>query len=160
MVPNTLQTGVSKEEVQIRLEHFRDVCRRAGIKLTHQRTEIFREVARTTDHPDAQTVFERVRKRIPAMSLDTVYRNLWLLNDLGLIATLGPPRERARFDANVTPHHHFVCTRCGMASDFHSQEFDKLRPPAEVDSIGSVEATRLELRGLCLRCKKKANKEA
>jgi Fur family peroxide stress response transcriptional regulator len=152
--------SVSREEVQRRLEHFRDVCRRAGMKLTHQRTEIFREVAGTDDHPDAQTIYERVRERVPAMSLDTVYRNLWLLNDLGLIATLGPPRERARFDANMTSHHHFVCSRCGVASDFYSQEFDELRPPAEVESMGSVEATHVELRGLCLRCKKKGKKEA
>ena len=129
------------------------------MKLTHQRTEIFREVARTTDHPDAQTIYERVRKRVPAISLDTVYRNLWLLNDLGLIATMGPSREKARFDANLTPHHHFVCDGCGMASDFYSQEFDELRPPAEIESIGRVEATHVELRGLCLRCKEKATKE-
>ena len=63
------------------------------MKLTHQRMEIFREVARTADHPDAQTVYERVRKRVPAVSLDTVYRNLWLLSDLGLLSTLGPPRN-------------------------------------------------------------------
>jgi len=152
--------SVSREEVQRRLEHFRDVCRGAGMKLTHQRTEIFREVAQTADHPDAQTIYERVRGRIPAMSLDTVYRNLWLLNDLGLITTLGPPRERTRFDANVTSHHHFVCTQCGTAQDFYSQEFDGLRPPAEVESIGTVEAIHVELRGLCLRCKKKGRKEA
>jgi len=152
--------NVNQVEVQRRLAHFRDVCRRAGMKLTHQRTEIFREVAGTADHPDAQTIYERVRGRIPAMSLDTVYRNLWLLNDLGLITTLGPPRERARFDANVTSHHHFVCMQCGMAQDFCSQEFDELRPPAEVDSMGAVEAIHVELRGLCLRCKKKGNKEA
>jgi Fur family peroxide stress response transcriptional regulator len=150
--------SVSREEVQRRLGHFRNVCRRAGMKLTHQRTEIFREVARTTDHPDAQTIFERVRERVPAMSLDTVYRNLWLLTDLGLVATVGPARERARFDANMTPHHHFVCTQCGMASDFYSQEFDELRPPAEVESIGTVEAIHVELRGLCLRCRKKGKK--
>jgi len=151
---------VSQEELDRRLDHFRDVCRRAGMKLTHQRTEIFREVARTDDHPDAQTIYGRVRERIPAMSLDTVYRNLWLLSDLGLIATLGPPRERARFDANVTSHHHFVCTRCGLAKDFYSQEFDRLRPPAEVESMGSVEAVHVELRGLCLSCRRKGTREA
>jgi Fur family peroxide stress response transcriptional regulator len=150
--------NVKQVEVQRRLVRFKDVCRRAGLKLTHQRMEIFREVARTADHPDAQTVYERVRERIPAMSLDTVYRNLWLLNDLGLIATMGPPRERARFDGNTAAHHHFVCTRCGMASDFYSQEFDDLRPPAEVESMGSVEAVHVELRGLCTRCRKQEKK--
>ena len=152
--------SVSQEEVQRRLDHFRNVCTRAGMKLTHQRTEIFREVAQTVDHPSAQIVFELVRKRIPAVSLDTVYRNLSLLNDLGLITTLGPPRESARFDANVISHHHFVCTQCGTARDFHNRGFDELRPPIEVESMGSVETTHVELRGLCLRCKKKAKKEA
>ena len=152
--------SVSQKEVQRRLDHFRDVCTRAGMKLTHQRTEIFREVAQTVDHPSAQIVYERVRKRIPAVSLDTVYRNLWLLNDLGLITTLGPPRESARFDANVMSHHHFVCTQCGTTRDFYSRDFDELRPPIEVESMGSVETTHVELRGLCLRCKRKAEKEA
>jgi len=150
--------NVNHVEVQRRLAHFKDICRRAGMKLTHQRTEIFREVARTADHPDAQTIYERVRERIPAISLDTVYRNLWLLNDLGVIATMGPPRERARFDANMTSHHHFVCTCCGFASDFYSQEFDELRPPAKVESMGSVEAVHVELRGLCMRCRKQEKK--
>jgi Fur family peroxide stress response transcriptional regulator len=151
--------SVCQEELQRRLERFRDVCRRSGMKLTHQRMEIFREVARTADHPDAQTVYERVRKRVPAVSLDTVYRNLWLLSDLGLLSTLGPPRERARFDANMTTHHHFVCSRCGMAQDFYSREFDELRPPEAVRSVGEVERIQVELRGLCARCGRKAKKE-
>lgn len=128
------------------------------MKLTHQRTEIFHEVARTADHPDAQTIYERVRKRIPAISLDTVYRNLWLLNDFGLITTVGPPRERARFDGNTVPHHHFICSQCGMATDFYNPEFDELRPPAQVEAIGTVDATNVELRGICLRCRKAEKK--
>ena len=115
-------------------------------------------MAQTVDHPSTQTIYERVRERVPTMSLDTVCRNLWLLSDLGLIATMGPPRERARFDTNMTPHHHFVCTQCGMATDFYSPEFDELRPPAEAESIGSVDATHVELRGLCLRCRKSEKK--
>ena len=150
--------SVSRDEVQRRLGRFRDVCRHAGMKLTHQRTEIFREVARTDDHPDAQTIYGRVRERIPAVSLDTVYRNLWLLDDLGLITTVGPPRERARFDGNTAPHHHFICSQCGMAQDFYSREFDELRPPSEVEAMGSVQATHVELRGLCLRCRKQEKK--
>jgi len=96
------------------------------MKLTHQRIEIFREVARTGDHPDAETIFKRVRKRIPTVSLDTVCRTLWMLNDVGLISTLGSQRGRVRFDGNASPHHHFICTKCGKAGDFYSKEFDDL----------------------------------
>jgi Fur family peroxide stress response transcriptional regulator len=132
--------------------HLQQVCRSAGVKLTHQRMEIFREVARTRDHPDAETVYRGVRKRIPQVSLDTVYRALWLLSDLGLITTLGPARDRARFDANLCPHHHFVCLRCGLTRDFYSDAFDDSKLLRSVKTIGSVESAHLEARGVCQRC--------
>lgn len=113
---------------------------------------IFDEVARSCDHPDAETIFESVRKKVPTVSLDTVYRTLWMLNAMGLITTVGPPREKVRFDANVTPHHHFVCSRCGAARDVNYPEFDALKAPEELKGIGSVEAIRVELRGVCQRC--------
>ena len=83
---------VDTREVEERMAHFESVCRRQEIKLTHQRIEVFREIAQTGDHPDAEQVFKRVRERLPTVSLDTVYRTLWLLNDLGLVTTLGSSR--------------------------------------------------------------------
>ena len=141
-----------KREIERRMMGFEQVCRSAGVKLTHQRMEIFREVAQTADHPDAETVCQGVRKRIPTISLDTVYRTLWLLSDLGVITTLGSPRERTRFDANLRRHHHFVCRRCGLTRDFFSNMFDELRLPQSVKTIGSVETTHLEARGVCRKC--------
>ena len=138
-----------------RMERFERVCREAGIKLTHQRMEVFREVAGSGEHPDAEKVFTGVRERIPTISLDTVYRALWLLSELGLIKTLGPHRERARFDANLEPHHHFVCTACGLTRDFYSQEFDDLKPPASVKVFGQIETTHVEVRGVCRACASK-----
>lgn len=125
---------------------------RAGLKKTPQRVLIFREVARTAEHPDAETVWKAVREVLPNVSLDTVYRTLWLFIDLGLIATLGPPRERTRFDANVDPHHHFVCTRCGAAHDVPAETVHRLEVPAAVREFGRVEAASVEFRGLCSRC--------
>jgi Fur family peroxide stress response transcriptional regulator len=144
--------SISQEQLSERMEHFQQVCREAGVKLTQQRIEIFREVARSSDHPDAETVLRRVRQRLPTVSLDTVYRALWLLADLGLIGTLGPARERTRFDANLTRHHHFVCIRCGLTSDFYSEILDDLQLPDAVQALGEVAATRVEVRGVCRRC--------
>lgn len=149
---------VAPDEIERRLRRFKDVLRRSGMKLTHQRLEIFREVARTSDHPDAETIFKGTRKRMPTVSLDTVYRTLWMLMDLGLITTLGLPRERAKFDANMSAHHHFVCTRCGLARDFYSRELDTVRVPDAVMALGSVERTHVEFRGLCSRCSRKKGK--
>ena len=137
-----------------RLEQFKAACKRAGVKLTHQRLEIFREIAASVEHPDAETVFRGVQARIPTVSLDTVYRTLWLLDGLGLITTLGPRRESVRFDPNLEHHHHYVCVQCGLAKDFESAELNVLTIPASVKKFGSVMATHVEVRGLCGACTK------
>lgn len=144
--------SVPFNDLDARMELFSDGLKRAGIKLTHQRIEIFREVASSTEHPDAETIYNGVRKRITTVSLDTVYRTLWLLLDLGLIATVGPPRDRARFDGDMRPHHHFVCTRCGRTYDFHSDGLDRLPIPDDVRDIGSIERAHVEVRGVCVQC--------
>jgi Fur family peroxide stress response transcriptional regulator len=139
-------------EITQQLEQFRAACKKRGVKLTHQRLEIFREVAASLEHPDAETVFRGVQTRMPTVSLDTVYRTLWLLNDLGLITTLGPRRESVRFDANLRHHHHYVCMRCGLVGDFESPELNILRIPNGVMEFGSVVSTHVEVRGLCAKC--------
>lgn len=139
-------------EIDERIRLFEDVCRSKQIKLTHQRIEIFKEIALTTDHPDAENVYKRVRQRMPTVSQDTVYRTLWLLKDLGLINTLGSPRERTRFDANLKRHHHFVCRQCGYTRDFYSEELNKLKLPKSVDGFGHVDTTQVEVSGICHKC--------
>lgn len=141
-----------RQAVRQRMDHFKDVLRRSGIKLTHQRLEIFQEVAKSGDHPDAETIFKGVRRSVPTVSLDTVYRTLWLMVDLGILTTLGPPRERVRFDANMDSHHHFVCVECGMTRDFNCEEFDRLKVPNAVNTLGSVEIAQVEVRGRCVQC--------
>lgn len=144
-----------RRELALRMKRFEETLRQKGIKVTHQRTEIFRMVAGTTDHPDAEAIYRRVRKKTPSVSLDTIYRNLWLFNGLGLVATLGPPRGRLRFDANTGPHHHFICRGCGMIEDFESPAYDSLPLPEEVGGMGEVEGIHVELKGLCNKCVKK-----
>ncbi|MBK9088564.1 MAG: transcriptional repressor [Holophagales bacterium] len=137
-----------------RLQHLKVVAREAGLKLTHQRLEIFRELAATEAHPDAETIFRAVQQRMPTVSLDTVYRTLWMLHDLGLVTTLGPQRTGVRFDANLDRHHHFSCVRCGLVRDFESAELDGLRVPDSIKRLGSVVEAHVEVRGLCTTCQR------
>ena len=147
--------AISLQEIEQRMGRFETVCRDSGVKLTHQRIEIFREVAATGEHPDAERVFLGVRQRLPTVSLDTVYRTLWMLNDLELIRTLGPPRERARFDANLNNHHHFVCIQCGLTRDFYSDAFDGVKLPETINAFGQMKTTSVEVRGICTECSSK-----
>lgn len=148
----------TRDQVEKRVAAFLDICRREGVKATHQRTEILRELAGTEEHPDAETILERVRQSIPAISVDTIYRTLRLLEDKGVIARVGSIQDRTRFDANTDRHHHFVCTDCGMIGDFYSDAFDQFPVPREVSEMGSVEGVYVELRGICRKCKQKTMK--
>lgn len=144
--------ALPKDEIQRRMQAFHAACKDAGARLTPQRMEIFREIAESEEHPDAESIFKGVRKRLPTISLDTVYRTLWWLGDLGLVATLGPAKDRARFDANLTRHHHFVCVRCGLTRDFYSRDLDRLALPESVAAFGSIEKTQVEVKGVCHAC--------
>lgn len=149
---------IPKQQVEKRVADFIEICRRQGVKATHQRTEILRELAGSEEHPDAETILTRVRHRVPALSVDTIYRTLRLLEDSGVIARVGSMRDRARFDANTDRHHHFFCTECEMIGDFYSDAMDQVPVPQEVSEMGSVEGVYVELRGICRKCKQKAMK--
>ncbi len=148
----------SKEQTEKRIAMFLEICRQQGVKATHQRTEILRELAGSDEHPDAETIYERVRQRIPAISVDTIYRTLRLLEDRGVISRVGSIRDRTRFDANTDRHHHFVCTACGMIGDFYSEIMDRFPVPREVSEMGNVEGVYVELRGICRNCARKTGK--
>jgi Fur family transcriptional regulator, peroxide stress response regulator len=144
------------EEIDRRLAAFMEALRETGVKATHQRIEIYREVAGTDEHPTAEMVFQRVRQRIPTVSLDTVYRTLALLERLGLVSRLHAVFESARFDGNVEAHHHFICRKCGLLNDVSSKELDDLEVPQEVSRMGLVNFIRVQMWGVCLKCSRGA----
>lgn len=145
-----------KPELQKRLEDFKGAMKERGIKLTHQRLEIFQEIASRADHPDAEAVYRAVKTRVPTVSLDTVYRTLHLLMDLGLIGTMGPRYDSTRFDPNLKPHHHFLCIRCGLARDFESLELDSLSLPEAAGAFGKILGKDVVVRGICNDCMRAA----
>ena len=147
---------LNHKEIERRLEHYQAVARQAGIKLTPQRLEIFRIVASNEEHPSAEVVHQAVQARMPMVSLDTVYRTLWLLTDLGLLTTLGPRQGSVRFDANLEHHHHYFCTRCGRVRDFDSAELNALRIPEGVNDFGLILSAHVEVRGICAACARAA----
>ena len=149
----------NEQQMDDQLAAAADACRRHGIKPTHQRMEILRELAQTEEHPDAETVYKTVRRRVPAISLDTVYRTLKLFEEKGVIVKMGAMKERARFDANTSRHHHFVCRQCGLVRDFYDEALNSLKAPQEVPDMGCVDSVYVELRGLCRSCGKQNRKE-
>lgn len=142
-----------RDTIEQRMRTFNAACARLGIKITHQRMEIFRAVISTEEHPDAETIHRWVKKRIPTISLDTVYRNLRLLAEHDLIAIVGMSQENLRFDGNAHPHHHFVCVRCGKIRDFAFDAPDSLQTPKTARVFGEPLSVHLEVKGICTGCR-------
>jgi len=138
--------------LQQRMARLREACQEAGIKLTPQRLGIFREIASSHSHPDAETVHRGVQRRMPTVSLDTVYRTLWLLSDLGLITTLGHV-ERAY---GSTPTWTTIITSSASNADSRetsrARNLDALGIPDAVRQMGTVVSTHVEVRGVCASC--------
>ena len=104
-------------------------------------------------HPSADWVYERVKQEIPDISLATVYRNLNLFKEQGLIQSLGTVNGVERFDGNTAPHVHYICTGCGKVVDLPGLSVpEDLNYAAEAESGGRVAACQLTFTGLCGKC--------
>ena len=147
--------SVPPSEVERRLSLLSEALRESGLRLTHQRLEVARELAGTDAHPDVEAVYRGVRERVPTISLDTVYRTVGALVELGLVNRVNATAGPTRYDANLSRHHHFVCTRCGLIRDVSSEALDSVSAPEETSSLGTVESVKVQLRGVCNECKRK-----
>lgn len=124
-----------------RMKHFR------------KRDAILTCLRSTTAHPGAEWIYEKVRQEIPDISLATVYRNLSLFKEQGVIASLGTVKGVERFDGNTAPHVHYICTGCGNVVDLPGMSVpEELNHAAARDSGGRVTGCQLTFTGICKNC--------
>ena len=109
---------------------------------------------RETDvHPSADWVYAQLKPQIPDLSIGTVYRNLALFKEQGTIASLGSVNGVERFDGNVNPHVHFICTSCGKVEDLPQMEVPQsLCSTAAGQTGGRVSSCQLTFTGSCSDC--------
>ena len=120
-----------------------------------KRDAILNCIRSTMVHPGAEWVYEHVKAEIPDISLATVYRNLNLFKEQGLIISVANVNGTERFDGNTAPHVHFICTGCGRIVDLHTISVPaELNSAAEQASGGRVSSCQLSFTGLCEECTK------
>lgn len=142
-----------RDDAQHRLAAwFRDLCREGGLRVTPQRLEILQAIVGCSSPPTAEDVYRALLRRMPTLSLDTVYRSLALFEHHGILAKLWGPDGRCHFDPNQEPHLHLICRKCGRIQDFTWSEFEALKRPASVGEWGRVSRVQVEMHGLCARC--------
>ena len=134
------------------MKEFENACRKAGLKVTHQRLELYRELAQADDHPSAEMLYKRLIKKLPNLSLDTVYRTLATLEKHRLITKVQTLESQGRYEAKMDKHHHAVCSRCGTITDFTWDYFDEVQVPEAVAGWGKVMKRNAVLEGICKAC--------
>jgi Fur family peroxide stress response transcriptional regulator len=137
------------------LDFFREKCREHSLKVTPQRTLIYKELLKSKDHPNADVLFSRVNKIFPDISLDTVNRTLLTFHNIGIVNIVEGYGDPRRFDPDIENHHHFRCVKCNSITDFDYNLYDNLKVPEEIQKKFFVLNKKVLLEGYCDKCRKK-----
>ena len=122
-------------------------------KQFRKRNAILACLRQSEAHPSAEELYHSLQKEHSDISLASVYRNLKLFKDEGLIVSLGSVNGVERLDGRVDPHAHFMCTACGAVMDVPDVEVPHSVSHASAQSLGCrVDGTRLVLTGICKNC--------
>lgn len=119
-------------------------------RMTSQRMLVMNYLKSVCSHPTAEEVFKHVRKKMPSITLATVYRNLHLLADNGEILCMSVNNEY-RFDATTNLHQHFVCSSCRNIEDIHDSRISRYILNKMKDKI-PADNVEIIFKGTCKRC--------
>lgn len=143
-------------EVGAQVAAFAEHCRRSGLSVTQQRLAIFEALAGSREHPSAEEIHRTVRRRLPHLSLATVYKNLESLREIGAVSDVNALHEHGRYEAALPgtgagrPHHHLVCVSCRKVVDLYDPALDTVRVS---DPLGfKVRALKIQVEGICPDC--------
>ena len=136
-------------------EQFRELAAKHGLAVTHQRQVVYEAVIASHGHHSPESIYAAVRRRIPSVSLATVYNNLRLFIECGLLREVTPHSTTLRVDGNLKPHHHLVCSRCKSVHDIEGEFIDFKRLSRQVPDGFDLTQPLVEVFGLCRRCSAK-----
>ena len=145
---------LSEQAKKRRLDEFQRRCREKGVPLTAQRRVVLRAVLDLDCHPTSDEVYSSPAVRRAGISRATVYRTLESLVQLGAITKACHAGGVIRYDGRIDLHHHLVCLRCNAVTDIADSGLDAL-PIPDTSAFGfEVRDFRVQLRGLCRRCRR------
>jgi Fur family ferric uptake transcriptional regulator len=127
--------------------------------MTRQRKVILEELLRLRSHPSADEIYAIVRKRLPRISLGTVYRNLEVLSEMGAIQKLELSGSMKRYDYNPQKHYHIRCVECDRVDDAPVAPLNRLEDELYESTVFEIISHNLEFTGLCPACSRKASED-
>ncbi len=128
-------------------------------KFSKQRKRILDLLQSTGIHPTASWIYDRLKGEFPDLSMGTVYRNLNILVEQGLVKKIDFGSTFDRFDANLSQHYHFICEKCGAIHDLKIPIVHSLEEQVKAETNFEVHSHRIEFYGICDKCKEKIKDE-
>ncbi|MDL0421735.1 peroxide-responsive transcriptional repressor PerR [Caldibacillus thermoamylovorans] len=132
-----------------------DTLKVSGVRITPQRHAILEYLINSMTHPTADEIYKALEGKFPNMSVATVYNNLRVFKDVGLVKELTYGDSSSRFDFTTHDHYHAICESCGKIVDFQYPGLDEVEQFASHVTGFKVSHHRLEVYGLCPDCAKK-----
>jgi len=147
------------KEMKNRLNELKDKIRSRGMRATPQRMAILEALIKTEEHPDAESIFAKIKKNFPATSRATVYSTLKSLQKAGLAQEIGAVGDIRRFDGNLKPHSHLICMGCSKIKDIESPDSIANLESYVIKKTGyQLGKNFLSISGYCPECMNKINK--
>ncbi len=122
------------------------------MKYSRQRELILKEIKNTNMHPTAEGIYTKLKKTNPSLSLGTVYRNLNLFLQEGIIDKLVICNGPDRFDADTFPHSHLFCEQCGRVLDIDEAYLDDINSMVEEKTKHKIHSHSIVFQGICEEC--------
>jgi Fur family peroxide stress response transcriptional regulator len=132
--------------------HFRELCHRHHLAATHQRQLIYETVMAMPGHPSPETIYDKVRKKIPSISLATVYKNVHTFLDSGVLREVSLHHGPLRVEANEEAHHHVLCVNCKSIMDLETNSMEAVLLQEKLPRGFQVRRIAVDVIGVCLAC--------
>lgn len=136
----------------VQLEHALSKLKTTGVRMTPQRHAILSYLLDSMTHPTADDIYRALESKFPNMSVATVYNNLKVFIEIGLVRELTYGDSSSRFDADMTDHYHALCEECGKITDFEYPPLTDVEVMAREQTGFQVRGHRLEVYGVCPDC--------
>lgn len=143
---------------ELQLKNALDTLKTTGVRITPQRHAILEYLIESMTHPTADDIYKALEHRFPNMSVATVYNNLRVFRESGLVRELTYGDNASRFDFVTSKHYHIICESCGKIVDFHYPGLDEVEHLAAHVTGFKVNSHRLEVYGICPECAEKETK--
>lgn len=131
---------------------FRELCRENGIAVTHQRHVLYEVMKTMHGHPSPEEVYAKVKKKVPAISLATVYKNIHLFVESGVFREVSVHHGSLRVEMNDEAHHHMVCSKCKGITDIGEKELGLRSTRDKLPGGFLVERYAVDVIGVCAKC--------